>query len=92
MNSLNEDWYRTRPKVSSGNSTARGRVSRYLSKDIDAIVELPKESHGICKTVKCTTSYLTDLANGVCQTCWDKGLGGQKTYGFDRPRKSKAKN
>tara|TARA_Y100001951_G_C11215191_1_gene225369 strand:+ start:192 stop:488 length:297 start_codon:yes stop_codon:yes gene_type:complete len=95
MNSLDKDWHKTKPPtVSSGNRTAQGRLSRYLSSGLNAIVQLPKESYGICKTVKCRTSDLTvsiDLANGVCQACWDSGLGGQRTYGFDKPRKSKAK-
>ena len=57
-------------------------------------IQMPKESYGICKTTKCRTSNLTvsiDLANGVCQVCWDSGLGGQRTYRISRSSKAKKK-
>ena len=45
MNSLDKDWHKTKPpKVGSGNRTAQGRLSRYLSSGLNAIVQLPKES------------------------------------------------
>jgi hypothetical protein len=76
MNSLDKDWFKV-------------KYGRHVPKKNDIVVTLPKESYGICKTVRCP-SVFTDLANGVCQRCWDSGKGGQKTYGFDKPRKSKA--
>lgn len=77
MNTLEKDWF----KVKHG---------RHVPKEIDTVITLPEESYGICKTVKCP-SVFTDLANGVCQKCWDSGKGGMKLYGVDKPRKSRAK-
>ena len=73
MNTLDKDWF----KVKHG---------RHVPKEIDTVIKLPKESYGICKTVKCP-SIFTDLANGVCQKCWYNGKGGLKIYGVDKPRK-----
>ena len=54
--------------------------------NLDRVV-LPEEGYGICriwynssKTKRNHTSDELILANGICVSCWDGGLGGQLTY------------
>ena len=37
-------------------------------------VVLPEESVGECRNAKRCRNHLTNLGNGYCMECWDKGL------------------
>lgn len=89
VGNLEKDWYKSGNNLIEAKKPKRKNPSKGRPIGEQYIVELPTESYGICKTVKCTA--FTDLANGVCQECWDRGLGGQRTYGFDKPRKPRVK-
>jgi len=56
-------------------------------------IKMPKESYGLCEALlwskRCRNSFAQQLANGVCQECWDKGLGGQRIYYKKRSNKTK---
>ena len=36
-------------------------------------IEMPEVSVGVCKNSRNCKAYATDLANGWCVNCWDKG-------------------
>ena len=36
-------------------------------------IEMPEVSVGVCKNSRNCKAYATDLANGWCINCWDKG-------------------
>lgn len=56
-------------------------------------IELPDESFGTCKGIRHRGRAPTELANGYCMECWDKGQGGQLFYSRTNPggRRTKSK-
>ena len=49
------------------------------------IVKLPLVSIGECHNSLRCRNFVTDLANGYCVACWDKGLDKKRRNSTDKP-------
>ena len=48
-------------------------------------VRLPSASVGECANSKHCRNFVTDLANGYCVKCWDRGIDQRRRNNLDKP-------
>jgi hypothetical protein len=68
-----------------------GRNQKWEEGDVTPVT-MPTETYGVCIKPRCSKEG--DLANGLCQRCWDSGSGGSEyqrlraSSGSDRGRQA----